>query len=151
MRLLVPLLLGLASLSCTESQPDPAGDKALIETIFAAADSQEPEGLDAYLAYMEEDVILMPHDHPAVEGKAAYKAHVESSWMAGDTEIRHELIDFDAFDEVVIARGRASGTFQPAGSMEVYPFETKNVFVFKRAAGGLKVWRVIFNMNPQEP
>jgi hypothetical protein len=50
---------------------------------------------------------------------------------------------------VVIARGRAIGSFTPHGGSTASNFETKNVFIFRRVANGnLEVWQIIFNDAP---
>ncbi|MEM1127415.1 MAG: nuclear transport factor 2 family protein [Bacteroidota bacterium] len=151
MRVLALLLMGLLGVGCQTPEASPHSDEAHILEIFAAADAQDLDGLDRYLTFVEEDVILMPHNQPTVHGKAAYRAHVVQGWESGATTITHGLTAVDAFNDVVIARGTARGTFQPTGSPDLYAFETKNIFIFKRTeSGGLSVWRVIFNMNPED-
>lgn len=139
----------LVSCDSRVTEFDMGSDKEQILAIFSLADSQSMEGLTTYLDHMSEDVVLMPHNHKAIEGKAAYKAHVEENWAAGTTVITHELIHFDAYNEVVIARGRAVGVFTPKGETKEYHFSTKNLFIFERnMRGKLKVSQVIFNMDP---
>lgn len=118
------------------------------DEVYRHADDVGP-GLDAYLRNVADDVILMPHDARAIEGKPAYRRHIEESFADGRMTIRHELIELYSFAETVIVRGRAVGTFTPRGQTVVHSFETKNLFVFRRTAGGeLQVWQIIFNHSP---
>lgn len=149
MRFIISVLLGILLSGCISQTPSEDEIRTQILEIFKAADAQNAEGLGDYLSYLDKDVTLMPHDHAQVTGISEYKQHVLNGWEAGTTVLTHQLIDFDSFEDVVVARGRAVGTFQPSGSEQIYPFETKNLFVFKRTPGGaLRVWRVIFNMTP---
>ena len=123
---------------------DISGDRARIQAIFAAHDKLAP-GLDEYMSAVADDIVLMPNRGKLVEGKPAYRRHVEEFYAAGTLQIRHEVVEVHSYPEVVIARGRAVGTFTPpAGTSNT--FETRNLFVFRRAANGqLQVWQIIFN------
>ena len=107
--------------------------------------------LDAYLGHVADDVILMPNNATVIEGKAAYRKHIEDSLPHGQLVLRHELIAIYPFQDLVVARGRAIGTFTARGETTAHPFETKNIFLFRRSADGLKVWQIIFNHSPVSP
>ncbi len=127
---------------------DSVTDKTRIERIFAAHDKLQP-GLDEYMASVASDVILMPNGGAAIEGKAAYLQHVKDFYASGTIQIRHELIEVYSYSEVVIARGRAIGSFTPPGGSTTNTFETRNVFIFRRlASGNLEVSQIIFNNAP---
>lgn len=128
-------------------------DRQRAEAIFAAHDafyaSQNAAEIETYLKAVAEDIIVMPADERAVEGKDAYRAHLLKSLASGHLAIRHEVIQVSSFAEVVVVRGRAVGSFTPPASTTSFPFETKNVFLFRRLkSGDLQVWQVIFNRNP---
>lgn len=138
-----------------EAGPDLAADKRAVETIFAVHDqvyehaAAPGPSLDAYLAHVADDVILMPDDAPALEGKAAYRKVIEDSLPQGRLVLRHELVAIYPFTDVVVARGRATGSFTAPGETTAHPFETKNVFIFRRGPSGqLIVWQIIFNHSP---
>jgi ketosteroid isomerase-like protein len=134
--------------SSLPASADPATDKAQIERIFAAHDRLQA-GLDEYMASVASDVILMPNGAAAIEGKAAYLQHVKDFYASGTIRIRHELIASYSYPDVVIARGRAVGTYTPPGGSTTNAFETKNVFIFRRRKDGtLEVWQIIFNDAP---
>jgi ketosteroid isomerase-like protein len=141
-----------AAVACLTSWParaDAAADEARIEKILAAHDKLQP-GLDEYMASVASDIILMPNGVAAIEGKAAYLQHVKDFYASGTIQIRHELIAVYSYPEVVIARGRAVGTFTPTEGSTTHAFETRNVFIFRRVANGnLVVWQIIFNDAPR--
>jgi ketosteroid isomerase-like protein len=127
---------------------DNAADTAQVKAILAAHDRLQP-AIEEYFASVAEDMELLPNRGAAVEGKAAYRRHVEQFYASGDIHIRHEVVAVDSFAEVVIVRGRAVGTFAAPGQKDVNTFQTHNLFVFKRAPDGkLEVWRIIFNDAP---
>ncbi|MEM6784570.1 MAG: nuclear transport factor 2 family protein [Bacteroidota bacterium] len=145
------LVVAFGVMGCEQpAQPvDVDADRAEVERILALADRQDEAGLEAYLTHVAPDVVLMPHNQLLVEGREAYRAHVQTGWTYGQSTVTHEVLALDAYPDVVIARGRAVGTFVPTGGDAAMAFETKNLFVFERdREGRLTVQQVIFNMNP---
>ena len=129
----------------TPKPPDFSADRRNIEAIFAAHDKLAP-AIEEYMKSVADDIILMPNGGRMIEGKAAYRAHVKEFYESGSIQIRHEVIEVHSFPEVVIARGRAVGSFTPHGGGAVSAFETRNLFVFRRIAdGSLQIWQIIFN------
>jgi ketosteroid isomerase-like protein len=148
-KVLALLLSALAATLAWSAPKDGAfpEDSQRIRAIFAAHDRLQP-GLEEYMGHVADDLILMPNGGPLVEGKAAYLQHVKDFYAAGTIQIRHELVEAYSYPEVVIARGRAVGTFTPPGGT-ASAFETRNMFVFRRLKdGSLKVWQIIFNNVP---
>lgn len=145
------VLFVAVAVACLASLPvsaDAAADRTRIEKILAAHDKLQP-GLDEYMAAVATDIILMPNGGAVIEGKAAYLQHVKQFYASGTIQIRHELIEVYSYPEVVIARGRAVGSFTPHGGSTPSNFESKNVFIFRRAKNGnLEVWQIIFNDAP---
>jgi ketosteroid isomerase-like protein len=134
-----------------QAAPDFSADRARVEAILAAHDRLHA-GLEDYMAAVSDDLILMPNGGRLVEGKAAYRKHVVDFYDSGNIRIRHEAIEVHSFAEVVIVRGRATGTFTPLGGGATSAFETRNLFVFHRLTDGrLKVWQIIFNDAPRAP
>jgi len=145
---LMIFLLGCQSSGYRNQIVDVSSDREKVEEIFNVFDMQM-KGSDEYLKYLEDDVILMAHNVPEINGKEDYMEHIKENRSYGITEIEHKLIELYPYKELVIARGKAIGTFQANNSQDKMPFETKNMFVFRRLANGeLSVWQTIFNMNP---
>ena len=120
-------------------------DKATIQSILAAHDKLAP-GLEEYMRSVADDIVLMPNGGKLVEGKAAYRQHVADFYASGSIQIRHEVVEVHSFPDVVIARGRAVGTYAPPGGGATNSFQTRNLFVFRRLENGeLRVWQIIFN------
>ena len=91
----------------------------------------------------------MPNGALAIEGKPAYRKHVEEFYASGTIRIQHQIIEVYSYPEVVIVRGRAVGSYTPPGGQTANTFETKNLFVLRRIANGeLQVWQIIFNDSP---
>jgi ketosteroid isomerase-like protein len=154
MRFLKRLSLGVVSVLLASiarpdiSDADFAGDRAKVEAIFAAHDRLQP-GFDEYMAAVADDILLIPNGGKTVEGKAAYRQHVQDFYASGSIQIRHEAIAIQSYRDVAIVQGRAVGTFTPTGGGASSSFETRNLFVFRRAAGGkLMVSHIIFNYPP---
>jgi ketosteroid isomerase-like protein len=130
------------------SPVDHAADRQQVQRILAAHDRLQP-GIDDYFASVADDVILMPNRADAIEGKSAYRRHVEDFYASGDIAIRHEILAVYSYTDVVLVRGRAVGTFVAPGQQAINKFETKNLFVFRRIPGGkLEVSQIIFNDAP---
>ena len=145
--LMVCLLAGMTGARAA-APVDAAADRQQVQAILAAHDRLRP-GIEQYLASVADDVILMPNGARTLEGKPAYRRHVEEFYDSGDIRIRHEVLETYSYPEVVIVRGRAVGTFAAPGQPVSGRFETQNLFVFRRTAGGkLEVWQIIFNNVP---
>ena len=123
-------------------------DIAEIERIFATID-EGPAGIEKHLDDCEEGIIFMAHDQNATYGIEAYKEGSKEFWWSPNNTIKHDLIEAYSYRDVVIARGKTKGTFQPKGSETIYNFRTKNMFVFKKyGPGELKIWQIIVSMSP---
>ena len=145
--LIVSVLAATLAWPAQKAQAFPE-DSARIRAIFAAHDRLQP-GLEEYMSHVADDVILMPNGARAIEGKPAYRKHVEEFYSSGTIQIRHEVVEVYSFAEVVLVRGRAVGSFTAPGQQETNRFETKNVFVFRRSSNGeLRVWQIIYNDSP---
>jgi len=145
------LLLMLCSMLASQGAgaADNAADRGQVQAILAAHDRLQP-GIEDYFSSVADDVILMPNGARTLEGKPAYRRHVEEFYASGDIHIRHEIVEVYSYPEVVIVRGRAVGTFAAPGQQATQSFETHNLFVFRRVAGGkLQVWQIIYNDAPK--
>lgn len=147
---LTVLMSGGTVARAAEKTADFSGDRQKVEAIFAAHDRMKA-GLDDYFKSVADDIILMPNGGPLIEGKGAYRKHIEELLAGGDMKIRHEAVAVYSYPEVVVVRGRATGSFVGNGQTTANLFETRNMFVFRRLGGGdLQVWQIIFNNIPPE-
>ena len=62
--------------------------------------------------------------------------------------MKHQMIEYSEHGDVVIMRGQVKGIFYAKEGGDGYPFQTKNLFVFKKEKGDLKITKVIYNMPP---
>lgn len=149
MSLVLTLLMGMsAAAPGAGKDTDFSADRQKVDAIFAAHDRMKT-GLDDYFKSVADDIILMPNGGPLVEGKSAYRKHIEDLLASGDMKIRHESVAVYSYPEIVVVRGRATGSFVGNGQTTTNLFETRNIFVLRRlGSGDLQVWQIIFNNIP---
>jgi ketosteroid isomerase-like protein len=93
-----------------------------------------------------DDVVHMAQGSRAVTNKAELAKILRAEAAGGKTMMTHELITVNSYSDLVLTRGRATGTYYPGGGGAAIPFETNNMITFKRMEDGtLKIWQVIFN------
>lgn len=125
-----------------------ASDKEQVIKILADLDdiTIAPEKqLENYVS----DVVLLAPELFAIRGKKALHEHLSNYANGVDLSMTHSLIELNSFAEVVIAQGKVVGYAQPHGKEGVWPFETKNIIIFRRQIDqSLKIWKVIYNAAP---
>jgi len=62
--------------------------------------------------------------------------------------MEHKIVEISNHGEVIVMGGEVQGTFYPSNNGDQVPFSTKNLFVFKRVEGQLKIAKVIYNSVP---
>ena len=125
-----------------------AADRANVLRIFDDFDDFDLTADEQLENYVEDAVILAP-DAAEVRGKAALYVHIAAFLENDGLEIDHQIVDLTSLAEVVVVQGRVVGQFTSPEDGEVYPFETKNLILFRRQGeGDLKVWKVIYNAAP---
>lgn len=149
MGLILTVLMGASSVAgAGDKSADFSGDRQKVDAIFAAHDRMKT-GLDDYFKSVADDIILMPNGGPLIEGKSAYRQHIVDLLAGGEMKIRHEAVAVYSYPEIVVVRGRATGSFVGNGQTNANLFETRNMFVFRRLGNGdLQVWQIIFNNIP---
>ena len=127
-----------------------AGDAEKVQAIYAVLDdrSASPE---EKLTVFAADGVLLPPDQLEVRGSEQILQHLRNDQTSGVIETTHEYVELTSFKEIVVAQGRAFGTWsQPGGDGTIVNWETKNLIVFKRQKdGSLIIWKVIWNPAPQ--
>ena len=94
--------------------------------------------------------VLMPPNHPAVEGHAAIQAFLQGMIDSGLTSIKLDTASVESAGALAYSRGRYSISLSPPGAAPVQD-EGKYVVVYKQQASG--AWRAvadIFNSD-QKP
>ena len=104
--------------------------------------------LEAFLARVTEDVVVMPPGEASVIGREALRAHHRPIFDAFRIEATHEAVETRVFGDAVIQWGNAAGSFTPRSGGAPFGFDQKYLFVFLRQSdGSFKIWRAIYNDN----
>jgi len=106
--------------------------------------------IESFLGYVAEDAVMLPPGEPAVVGKRAIRDWYTAFYANFSNDMTHESLEVDAFGDIIVARGNATGAVTPKAGGEAIPFDNKYLFVIKRKDdGSLQVWRAVFNANTQ--
>lgn len=98
--------------------------------------------------YVSDAVILAP-DQKEIRGVDALRAHLDGFGEDVDIKLNHQIVEIESFQDIVVTQGRVIGTAKPVNDPNIYPFETKNIILFKRDKDkALKIWKVIYNSAP---
>jgi len=138
----------LLTSSCQTSAISFDQDEAMVKAILSDLDSRDLSTNQQMENYLADAVLLVP-DQKEIRGEAALKTHLDEFGSNENIEIKHQIVELDSFNDVVIAQGRVVGLFTADDEENSFPFETKNVILFKRSpSGDLKIWKVIYNAAP---
>jgi len=85
-----------------------------------------------------------------ITNKEALKTYLKEQRQYGTSDMVHRIISVEKIDDKILMRGAVKGTFHPSNGDKSIKFETKNIFVFIRENGKLKIEKVIYNMSPTE-
>jgi ketosteroid isomerase-like protein len=120
-----------------------------IEVILDMLDNyQIPK--EEQVAVYAEDVVHMAPGQDVIKGKTALLAYLNKQKGNGHAEMEHQIVELSEHGSTVVMRGQVKGIFYPKNGGDKVPFQTKNLFVFERISGKLKISKVIYNMSPVE-
>ena len=133
--------------------PKPAGAADAIRRLDAAfmkaANAKNPGAL--VKAFYTRDAVLMPPNHPIVEGHADIQSFLQGLIDSGFTGIKLETTSVAGVGDLAYGRGRYTLSMAPAGGAPVQDVG-KYIVVFRRPANG--AWRAvadIFNSDQAAP
>ncbi|MEO6214892.1 MAG: hypothetical protein ABIO86_02585 [Sphingomonas sp.] len=93
-----------------------------------------------------DDVVHMAQGSRAITNRAQLRRVLLEEATHGRSDMTHEVLTISSYPDIVLTRGRVTGTWHPADGGAPVPFETNNMITFRRAKdGSLKIWQVIFN------
>jgi ketosteroid isomerase-like protein len=139
-------VLIVCTLSACQQAPDPSieDDTNKVKAILKVIDHYG-RNIDSTMLVYSDDVVHMPQGSRATTGKANVRKILEAESSYGKTVMKHELVTLHTYPDMVLTRGRATGSWTPPGGAAI-PFETNNIITFRRMKdGSLKIWNVIFN------
>ena len=129
-------------------------EEAVLELLAAIDTAARAGDFETSLQYATEDVIHMPPDQLPIVGKDAVRAWQRDFFSGFSVDMKHEADETVDCGEVVVHRGRVTGTMTPKAGADPIHLNNKYLFVLRKASDGtLKVWRAMFNGNtsPQDP
>lgn len=150
MKRLAPVLLVILCASCaTTTSPGVAeaieGVDAAIRALEDTFDSQMRAGnVDGFMAMYADDVVLMPPNAPAFNGRAAVRQYWGGMLAAGSSDVDLIPDDIQVSGDVAIERGHYEVTkpFRDSG---------KYVVVWRNRGGKWLITHDIFNSNLTPP
>jgi len=141
------------AITCSRAAQNPAtttaDDMTAVARMVSSFDTFAADAdIESFLAYLADDAVMMPPGEPAVVGKNAIREWYTVFYENFNNDMTHESLEVDAFGDIIIARGNATGVLTPKAGGEAIPFNNKYLFVIKRKDdGSLQVWRAAFNEN----
>ncbi|MDB4292979.1 hypothetical protein N9954_06175 [Maribacter sp.] len=124
-------------------------DREAIASILKVLDDNDAS-LERKLSIWVDDLVHMAPDNMAITTKAALRKYLQEQATYGYSELSHQIVEVFPYQDIVLMRGKVEGIFYPSNKGVPFPFETKNLFVFRRMENtSLKIWKVIFNSAPQ--
>ena len=118
-----------------------------IEDVLDILDNNKISKEEQMVAYAE-NIIHMAPNQEVISNKKDLLAYLNQQKTYGYADMEHRIIELNQYDDVVIMRGEVIGVFHPSNGGEGIAFRTKNLFVFERINGALKISKVIYNMAP---
>src|SRR5262245_2208366 len=100
-------------------------------------------------AFYAKDAVLMPPNHPTVEGTSAIQGFLQGLMDAGLTSIKLETTAVGSAGNQAYGRGRYALSISPPGGVPVHE-EGKYIVVYQRQPNG--AWRAVADIfNSDEP
>lgn len=97
-----------------------------------------------------DNVTHMAPNNEIIKDKIALSDYLVEQRKYGVSKMKHQIDQIEEIGDQVIVQGTVSGTFYPNNESTSIDFKTKNLFVFKRIKGVLKISKVIYNMSPSD-
>lgn len=102
--------------------------------------------MDTKMSVYDDSIVHMAQGNPAITNKTDLRKLLEAEASYGHSDMTHEIVTLQSYDDMVLTRGRVKGIYFSNNGGAAFPFETNNVIIFKRKKdGSLKVSQVIFN------
>jgi len=121
--------------------------KAEIEAILNVLDNNTLS-VEEQLKVYSETIVHMAPKTEAITDKESLKNYLKTQRNYGTSKMKHAIIDFEVLGDKVVMHGEVNGTFYPSNGDASIVFKTKNMFLFQREKGELKIAKIIYNMSP---
>ncbi|MEO0627144.1 MAG: nuclear transport factor 2 family protein [Bacteroidota bacterium] len=120
-----------------------------IEAILDVLDNNEITK-EEQLAVYADDIIHMAPNQEVISNKEDLLSYLNQQASYGYADMEHTILEYARHGNIIVMRGEVEGLFYPVSGDQAVPFRTKNMFIFERISGDLKVSKVIYNMSPTE-
>ena len=130
----------------TRLKPDREIEQEIL-AILTVLDDKDLAKEDQIAVYTQ-DVTHMAPNAEAITNRDALLAYLNQQKEYGYADMKHHIVDYSSHGDIVLMRGKVEGTFYPASGEGGIAFRTKNLFVFTRIDGKLKISKVIYNSSP---
>jgi uncharacterized protein (TIGR02246 family) len=141
------------AITCSQTTEEPAKttaeDMVAVARMVSSFDTFAADAdIESFLAYVADDAVMLPPGEPAIVGKRAIREWYTAFYANFSSDMTHEPLEVDAFGDIIVSRGNATGMLTPKAGGEPIPFDNKYLFVLTRQKdGSLQVWRAAFNEN----
>jgi uncharacterized protein (TIGR02246 family) len=141
-----PLLLALAACArAVDTSADAAAVAALRDSIMAAENGGRADGM---LAAFAEDVVVMPPNAPALDGKTAATEMIRGGFAAMTMTVQYTSAEVVVAGDWAFDRGSYNGSMAPRAGGPAVPDRGKYLWVLHRQADGTwKYHRVTWNAD----
>lgn len=130
----------------TKSDSNPEEE---ITNILKVLDDNELS-IEKQLEVYSDDIIHMAPNTKVIADKESLKTYLKQQRQYGNSNMTHQIISIENIGDKLLMRGAVKGTFHPSNGDKPIEFKTKNIFVFSRENGKLKIQKIIYNMSPIE-
>lgn len=122
--------------------------KEMVEILKILDDHQMPK--EEQIAVYADNVVHMAPNNPVITNKKDLLAYLNGQKAFGYSDMEHQIVEFSTHGDIVMMRGKVEGTFYPSNGEKEIAFLTKNLFIFTRINGELKISKIIYNVSPQD-
>jgi ketosteroid isomerase-like protein len=113
--------------------------QALLERAYARMEAGQ---LEALLDLYADDAIIQSPSEPAVVGKPAIAEFWQNTFASHRVRLVPSVVECTSFEEIVVVRGRAVGSFEPKAEGTAMPVDSWFLQIYRRdGQGRLRFWR----------
>lgn len=120
-----------------------------IEDILDLLDNNQISKEEQIEVYAE-GIIHMAPNQPVIDNKKDLLSYLNQQKSYGYADMEHQIIEYAPQGDIIVMRGQVKGVFYPSNGGDSVAFQTKNLFIFERIKGALKISKVIYNQSPNE-
>lgn len=127
--------------------PSNSNLKKEISAILKVLDNNQIS-IDQQLEVYSDTIIHMAPNAAVISNKESLKDYLTEQRNYGTAKMKHQIISIESLGDKALMRGAVTGTFYPKNGEPPIAFKTKNIFVFGRVNGVLKIEKIIYNNTP---